>query len=356
MHLLALAKNLQQQGIEPVIVTSFPGPPEIDGVPIDRIDCFRLPIVELAASPQLVGKLRDSFAEGRYDTIHIHPSIVAPLCLAAVPAARFLDLPIVVTFHSVMRKLPLLLSVIERATGWCKGRLILSAVSNLVAGQIRTAMPKVPVRVLPNGFEHGLWHAEGLRRAQGGGQLRLVSALRLQPRKRCIALVDAFAESAAEASSRRIDLTLTIAGDGPLRARLEQRIAKTGLQDRILLAGWLSREELRSLYAESSLFVMPSLKEAFCIAALEARAAGLPVLAMEGTGIADFVHSGVSGILVKNDMELAGEITALAADPQRLQKLAMADPGLARYDWQALAAEHIALYRESHGFSSPSPP
>ena len=330
-------------------MTSFPGPAQIDGVPIDRLDCLRLPIVDLAASPRLVGKLRDRFAAGRYDTIHIHSSIVAPLCLAAVPAARSIGLPMVVTFHSVMGALPLLLSLIERATGWCKGKLILSAVSKLVAGQIRNAIPTATVRVLPNGFDYAIWGAEGGRRcAVNDGRMGLVSAMRLQPRKRCFALVNAFAESARQASHEGIDLSLTIAGDGPLRPQLERHIAREGLRDKITLAGWLTREDLKKLYAECSLFVMPSIKEAFCIAALEARATGLPVLAMDGTGIADFIRNDISGVLVRNDAELAREMAALATDRLRLQRLSQANDGLVRYDWQSLAAEHIALYRESH--------
>ena len=345
-HILALAKKLQQRGVEATIVTSFPGPPEIDGVPIDRLDCFRLPLVHLAASPQLVGRLRDSFVAGRYDTIHIHSSIVAPLCFAAVPAARSLGLPMVVTFHSVMRTMPFFLALADRAIGWLGDDLTLSAVSRLVAGQIQGAMPGTHVRILPNGFDHELWRAEPNHQKTPDRQIRLVSALRLQPRKRPFALVDAFAESAHRAARDGVDLTLTIAGDGPLRPRLERHIARKKIGGRIRITGWQTREQLAQLYRESSLFVMPSIKEAFCIAALEARAAGLPVLAMRGTGIADFIQDGVSGVLVDDDAGMAREMAALAIDPKRLQRLAAQSGDLARYDWQALAADHITLYRE----------
>jgi glycosyltransferase involved in cell wall biosynthesis len=345
-HILALAKKLRQQGVAATIVTSFPGPPEIDGVPIDRLDCFRLPLVHLAASPQLVRKLRDSFIAGRYDTIHIHSSIVAPLCFAAVPAARSLHLPMVVTFHSVMRTMPFFLALADRAIGWMGDDITLSAVSRLVAGQVQDAMPGSRVRILPNGFDHGAWRAEPYRREHTCRQVQLISALRLQPRKRPFALIDAFAQAALQASRDGIDVTLTIAGDGPLRPRLERYISQKRMNGSIRLVGWQTREQLEELYRASALFIMPSIKEAFCIAALEARATGLPVLAMKATGISDFIQHGVSGVLVGDDAEMARELSALVADPDRLQGLSEENGDLARYDWKTLADDHIALYRE----------
>ena len=71
------------------------------------------------------------------------------------------------------------------------------------------------------------------------------------------------------------------------------------------LVGWQGPEALRALYAKSSLFVMPSRKEAFCIAALEARAAGLPVVANAGTGIADFIRHDDTGLLTDSDGAMA---------------------------------------------------
>ncbi|MFU0507323.1 glycosyltransferase family 4 protein [Pseudaminobacter sp. NGMCC 1.201702] len=344
-HILALAKQLRRRGVETTIVTSFPGSPEIDGIPIDRLDCFRLPLVQLAASPQLVGKLRERFEAGRYEMIHIHSSIVAPLCFAAVPAARSLNLPMVVTLHSVMRTMPFFLWLADRAIGWLDDDLTLTAVSGLIAAQIQDAMPASRIRILPNGFDQDLWNAKPQRQKDRERQIQFVSALRLQPRKRPFALVDAFAKAECQASRDGLGLTLTIAGDGPLRPRLERHIARRNLRGKIRLVGWQTREQLATLYRASALFIMPSIKEAFCIAALEARAAGLPVLAMKRTGISDFIQHGVSGVLADDDDEMAHEMAALAADPERLQKLSLHSGDLTRYDWKALAADHIALYR-----------
>lgn len=347
-QILGLAKSLQAHGVSTTIITSFPGPSEIEGVPIGRLDCFRLPFLDLAASPRLVSILRASFARGGYDTIHIHASIVAPLCFAAVPAARSLGLPMVVTFHSVMGTMPSLLSALDRLTGWTDWNVRLSGVSELIAEQIRGAMPSLQVDTLPNGFDYEFWSAHAVPARHSAGPLHLVSTLRLEPRKRPFALVNIFAESIRRASASGADLRLTIAGDGSLRPRLEHHIARKGLSDKIVLAGWQSPQQLRALYANSSLFAMASQKEAFCIAALEARAASLPVIAMAGTGITEFIRDGVTGILAKSDDEMANKIAALVADRQRLQELASEKGELWRYNWQRLAKKHIALYEELH--------
>lgn len=344
-HILALAKRLRQRGVEATIVTSFPGPDVIEGVPVDRIDCLRLPVVPIALSPGLVGMVRRRLEAGRYDMVHVHCSIVAPLCFAALPAARSLGLPVLVTFHSVMKTMPRFLALSDRVLGWTDKSVTLTAVSGLVAGQAASGLPGNAVGTLPNGFDEAFWRATPAPPREAK-TLRIVSALRLQPRKRPLALVEIFAEAARLTSGKGIDLSLTIAGDGPLRGAVERRVASLGIAGKVRLVGWQGPEALRALYADSSLFVMPSQKEAFCIAALEARAAGLPVVANAGTGIADFIRHDGTGLLAESDSDMAQAIAALATDAPRLRRLASADDGLSRYDWNNLAEEHIALYRQ----------
>lgn len=343
-HIQALATALRRSGVEATIVTSFPGPEHIDSVPIDRLDVLRVPNLDLAASPRLVGMLQESFSRGGYDMVHIHCSIVAPLCFAALPAAHALGLPVLVTFHSVMRTMPLVLSAVDRATRWTNWNVQLTAVSELIAGQLRDRLRGCPVGVLPNGFESGDWTG-GIGRDHDDGRVRLVSTMRLQSRKRPFALIDSFAKARSMAARRGVSLSLDIAGDGPLRTRLERHIGRSGLTPHVNILGWQPRQDLKSLYARSALFVMPSHQEAFCIAALEARAAGLPVLAMRHTGISDFIQDRASGVLVGDDDEMARAIAELAVDVAQRRRLAACEGDLSRYDWQNLVAEHIRLYR-----------
>lgn len=340
VHILSLARHLRAAGAEATIVTSFPGAPAIDGIDIDRVSTLLLPGAFLAVSPRLVG-IAARHIVGRYDLVHVHASQVSPFGLAAAVAAMRAGMPVVVTFHSFMGVLPRLMALAERMGGWSRDRIAFSAVSSVVARQITDVMPSLPVTVLPNGYDGALW--QDITRPQPGGPLRMVCAMRLQARKRPGALLDIFAR-ARELAGEGAGMMLTIAGDGPEMRRLRQRVRNMGLEGSVELAGWLGADRLHSLYGASDLFLMPSTKEAFCIAALEARASGLPVLAMGATGVANFITDGVNGELAASDEDMARRLAALATDRARLARLAGEDGGIARHEWAALAHRHLDFY------------
>jgi len=343
-HLQALAKRLIGAGVKATVLTSYPGEPLIDGVPIDRVETLRLPVEPIALSPDLVGRLKASLAAGRYDLVHVHASIVAPFCLAALPAAKSLGLPVLLTFHSVMNALPTVLRALDAAFGWTGWDVTPSAVSQVIAGQLDKVFPDRMIEVLPNGFDAGFWRA-GSPVRDDARPFTVVSAMRLQRRKRPLALLDIFAQAVSRMGETGARARLTIAGDGPGRKSMERRVRALGLGAQVDLPGWCSRDDLRRAFNGSDVFVMPSTKEAFCIAALEARAAGLPVVARAGTGIADFIRDGETGFLCDSDAAIAAALAELEADPGRLAALAGAEDRLERYDWAALLAEHLALYR-----------
>jgi glycosyltransferase involved in cell wall biosynthesis len=120
------------------------------------------------------------------------------------------------------------------------------------------------------------------------------------------------------------DLRLEIAGDGSLRTSLEQRCLQLGLKDRVTFLGW--QQDLPSVVASWDIFAIPSLDEGFPIAALEAMAAGLPVVASAVGGLCEMVADGETGLLVQvgNVSELASRVRELLNDCQRRQRMGMA--------------------------------
>ncbi len=90
---------------------------------------------------------------------------------------------------------------------------------------------------------------------------------------------------------------LVVVGDGDDRARLEARVAASGLGGAIRFAGRVSDETLAGLYRASAFFVMPSTSEGFGLAYLEAMRAGKPCVALHGSAD-EIVDDGVTGILV----------------------------------------------------------
>jgi glycosyltransferase involved in cell wall biosynthesis len=90
----------------------------------------------------------------------------------------------------------------------------------------------------------------------------------------------------------------------------------------VTLTGPLSRPQIRGCFARADLFVAPATLESFGIAALEARCAGLPVVARSQSGIGDFLVDGRDGRLVDSDAAMVRTLTELASDPTQRAAIA----------------------------------
>jgi glycosyltransferase involved in cell wall biosynthesis len=106
------------------------------------------------------------------------------------------------------------------------------------------------------------------------------------------------------------DARYLLIGKGSDRPRIERLIAEVGVQDAVILAGFVRDEELAEHYNLCDIFAMPSMGEGFGIVYLEALACGKPVLAGNKDGSRDAVADGELGLLVdpENNPEIAAEI------------------------------------------------
>ena len=104
-----------------------------------------------------------------------------------------------------------------------------------------------------------------------------------------------------------------LVGKGPDRPRIEKLIAEVGVQEAVILAGFVSNEELAEHYNLCDIFAMPSRAEGFGIVYLEALACGRPVLAGDKDGSRDALADGELGLLVDPDdtAEIATEIISV---------------------------------------------
>lgn len=149
---------------------------------------------------------------------------------------------------------------------------------------------------------------------------RLLNIGRLDPQKGQLLLI----EAARRLRDRGIEFELTIVGDGPLRPRLEHRIERHGLGDRVRLAGWLSGAGVRRELRASRALVMASFAEGLPVVMMEALALGRPVISTTIAGIPELVEPGVSGWLVPAGSVEALTLAmqeALAADPAALARM-----------------------------------
>jgi len=119
-----------------------------------------------------------------------------------------------------------------------------------------------------------------------------------------------------EALAATREVSLWIAGEGPLRPRLERLATRLGIADRVRFLGW--REDVPRLLAAADLLVCPSLHEPLGNVVIEAWSAGLPVVATSSDGPAGLIQDGESGILVPLPAAPGGGAEALAKAIERV--------------------------------------
>ena len=112
---------------------------------------------------------------------------------------------------------------------------------------------------------------------RSGEPSRLLSVGRLEPNKRLDRLLPLVAGLTADFPS----VTLRIVGEGPARPSLERAIRDCSLSDRVILVGALAPAQVYDELRQADLFLFPSASETFGLAALEALAAGVPVIASD---------------------------------------------------------------------------
>lgn len=154
-----------------------------------------------------------------------------------------------------------------------------------------------------------------------GETLRLMTVCRLVEKKGTAVTLDALAELKRRGGP---PFVFTIVGDGPLRASLERRVTKLGLDDEVTFTGGLPRDRVVEQYRAHHLFVLPSVtsstgdQEGVPTVLMEAMARGLVAVSTLHSGIPELVEDGVGGRLVPEHdaTALASAIRELAERPQ----------------------------------------
>jgi glycosyltransferase involved in cell wall biosynthesis len=232
------------------------------------------------------------------------------------------------------------MAAFERRVFAASGRIV--AVSQFSARQIAarlgSAAPRV--RIVPTGVDTEFFcPARDKRRARSQLGLPTDEPLvlgvgRLQGVKQFDRLITAF----AAATARGLPGRLVIAGDGPLRPRLESLVATYGLGERVSLAGYCDPPRLRSLMQAADLQVCTSAFENLSLAILEAMACGTPVLGTPGGGTPEVVGAIDPGLVLADDQPqtLAEALPAWLGDGARLTDVGRRARSLAveRYDWE----------------------
>lgn len=169
----------------------------------------------------------------------------------------------------------------------------------------------------------------------------VLAAGRLSPEKGFGVLV----EAAATICTADPAAGVVIFGEGALRPELERRVAELGLSDRVVLPGF--RTDLDSLIGAAEVVVLPSFTEGLPNVALEASAAGVPVVATAVGGTPEVVADGATGFLVPGGepAALAAKVGELLRDTALRTRMGAAGRGRmrARFTFEAQAAAYLKL-------------
>ena len=348
-----LAVRQQEYGHDVQIVTSVAGesPAGVDAIAIHR------PRPRPGDDPATIRYLwsprgRRHVVDSGADVVHVHASTFSPLAFATVAATARLGIPTVVTVHSLWAYATPVFRWADRAVRWREWPVTWSAVSSVAAEPLRRILgPDVPVAVLPNGVDAGAWRTPPT--PHDAQHIVIASVGRLATRKRPRPLLRMLRRARA-AIPADIQIEAVLAGDGPLAPSLRRYLARHDMTQWVRLVGAARPDEIRQIHAHADFYVAPAVLESFGIAALEARCAGLPVVAYRGTGIADFVLDGVEGLLVADDDEMVERIVALATSPETLGRMrlhnATTDPPIT---WADTIRLTDSLYEHAIG-STPS--
>ncbi|MEU2350156.1 MSMEG_0565 family glycosyltransferase [Modestobacter sp. NPDC049651] len=340
VHTLALAEAMARAGHDVHVWSLGRGGDAAFFRPVDPAVTLRLvPFPDVPGEDvgarilRSIEVLADAFRDDDYDVVHAQDCISANAVPGCIRTVHHLD-----TFTT-----PALAACHERAIVAPRALVCVSAA---VAAEVATGWGRVPA-VIPNGVEAARFTAAaGAAGADGRARWRarlgryVLAVGGIEPRKGTLDLVEAMARVRAE----RPELQLVVAGGETLfdyrdyRARVEARAAELGVSPVVL--GPVDHEELPALVAAADVFAFPSTKEGFGLAAMEALAAGVPVVTRDLPVL----------------REVFGDAVGYAADPAVLAAALLAPPSgprardrgralAAGHSWDAAAAATLALYQ-----------
>jgi len=212
----------------------------------------------------------------------------------------------------------------------------------------RDRVRREKVIVIPNGIDVGRFFSCPNTQAIGAPNtnlLKLAVIANLRPEKGHLVLLNALQNIKQIPCEAR----LAVAGQGPMRAQILDKVAELGLQHEVELLGEV--QDIGKLLSQIDIVVLPSLKnEGLPNSVMEAMAAAKPVVATDCGGTSELVVNGHTGYLVEpgNVAQLADALKRLAFDPELRKK--MGEAGRARvaqcFTNHRMAESFVATYRK----------
>jgi glycosyltransferase involved in cell wall biosynthesis len=273
------------------------------------------------------------------DLVHVHFPL--PLGVSALIVRAFVNRPLVITVHgnADVYELPAAMAPLTRAV-LRRGDVVVS-VSHDLAEHLKRRMRVPNVTVIPNGIDVDTFRPG----TPSGTGVALFSISRLVPRKNIHVLIAAVRQLVEEGA----DFSLTIAGTGPEKERIE-RLAQQSAGS-VRFVGFIDEARKRALLSESDAFVQLSTREGLSIAALEALAAGVPCVVSNIPGVREPITAGETGWYVddpENVQSVVATLRRVLADRSRLPEMKLACRVVARerYSLQAMCESYWTVFTD----------
>jgi glycosyltransferase involved in cell wall biosynthesis len=349
-HVVELASGLRALGVEAEVACA-PGGGGLDaalegrGVPVHRIGLEGPGVGLVCCLPRLAALGRE------FDLLHAH---LSQATAAAVAVRALVGRPVVETRH--------FLALAHEARSWPRRllghgrRAVLDRMVELTIAPSRAAAATVGGRVVV--IPHGVAIPE--EPAAGSDAARFITVARLGHDRDHQQVLRAFAAALPDLPD---SATFTVVGDGQKRPALEATCRRLGVGDRVHFAGWLD-DPLPALRAADVYLATPyrvkltggraPAAEAYGLAALEAMAAGLPVVGSVRGALSELVQDGHTGRLVEpRPAEFARAMVEVATDPGR--RRAMAEAGRRRVADEFSAGHMARRTAEAYRLATPAP-
>jgi glycogen(starch) synthase len=296
--------------------------------------------------------------EVSYDLVHAHDWLVT---FAARTLKHSQRLPLVATIHAteagrnqgIHTPLQSYIHSLEWLLTYDAWRVI--CCSQATSGELTSGLqvPADKVCVVPNGVDPARLQCAdrpkelaAFRARWAGSREKIVLFVGRLVREKG---VEVLIEAMPEVIAAHPEAKLVVAGGG-WQGHLRERAAGLGLGHKVAFTGFLPEEDLPRLYAVADVVALPSLYEPFGIVALEAMAAGVPLVTSDIGGFREVVRHRQTGLQTwaNNPHSLAWGINLVLSDPalaNRLRRAARREVEQ-RFQWDGIARQTLAIYQE----------
>jgi glycogen synthase len=369
-HVDGLSRALVRAGHEVVVLTlhhpDVPDDSVVEGVRVlrARTDLPWLPddnfLAKMSSANHKVVQLTTALDGWRPDLVHAHDWLVA---WSGDDLRALWDVPFIATIHATEKGRqggsvpPGQPSGIHSTEWWLtfQANSVITC-SDFMRREVVSAfdLPPAKVHMVPNGVDASLWKPPAPAPPRGADGPLVVSWGRVQYEKGFQTLVAAL----PLLRFRHPRLRVVIAGRGTHLGELEAQAQRLGVDHMIRFPGFVPDDELRHLLHTCSAAVIPSLYEPFGIVALEALAAGAPLVAAAAGGLVEVLEGTGAGLLFPpGDVDgLARALERILAEPELVASSHAAGQHLVDdvYSWDAVAAATVPQYQALLATSSPS--